>query len=130
MIPCMLVHVDTDFGGDPDDACAVAMLLGWPDVEIVGVTTNLDPGGTRAGCVCHLLSRVGRDDIAVAAGSGASLTTLKRYESTWAIRATGPNRWNRGQQLLVRRWTCSRRALPVERQSLRSEHSRTWRCSR
>jgi len=79
----MLVHVDTDFGGDPDDACAVAMLLGWPDVEIVGVTTNLDPGGTRAGCVCHLLSRVGRDDIAVAAGSGASLTTLKRYESTW-----------------------------------------------
>ena len=42
-ILCMRVHVDTDFGGDPDDACAVAMLLGWPDVEIVGITTNLDP---------------------------------------------------------------------------------------
>jgi inosine-uridine nucleoside N-ribohydrolase len=79
----MRVHVDTDFGGDPDDACGVAMLLGWPDVEIVGITTNLDPGGRRAGCVGHFLRRVGRDDIPVAAGAGASLTTLKRYESTW-----------------------------------------------
>jgi hypothetical protein len=28
MIACMRVHVDTDFGGDPDDACAVPILLG------------------------------------------------------------------------------------------------------
>ena len=79
----MRLHVDTDFGGDPDDACALAMLLGWPDVEIVGITTNLDAGGRRAGCVCHFLELAGRDDIPVAAGAGASLTTLERYESTW-----------------------------------------------
>jgi hypothetical protein len=27
----VLVHLDTDIGGDPDDVCALAMLLGWPD---------------------------------------------------------------------------------------------------
>ncbi len=32
----MKVHLDTDFGGDPDDACAMAMLLGWPGIEIIG----------------------------------------------------------------------------------------------
>jgi purine nucleosidase len=79
----MRVHLDTDFGGDPDDACALAMLLGWPEVDIVGITTNLDMGGRRAGCVYHYLKQAGRDDIAVAAGAGASLTTLERFESTW-----------------------------------------------
>jgi inosine-uridine nucleoside N-ribohydrolase len=78
------VHVDTDFGGDPDDACALAMLLGWPDAEIVGITTNLDPGGRRAGCVWRYLQLAGRCDIPVVAGAGVSLTTLRRYESTWA----------------------------------------------
>jgi purine nucleosidase len=79
----MRVHLDTDFGGDPDDACALVMLLGYPDVEIVGITTNLDSGGRRAGCVRHYLKLAGRDDIPVAAGAEASLTTLTRFESTW-----------------------------------------------
>jgi inosine-uridine nucleoside N-ribohydrolase len=79
----MHVHVDTDFGGDPDAACAMTMLLGWPDVEIVGITTNLDPSGRRAGCVRHFLKLAGRDDIPVAAGAGVSLSTLQRYDSTW-----------------------------------------------
>jgi hypothetical protein len=59
------------------------MLLGWPDVEILGITTNLDHRGRRAGCVGHYLKLAGREDVAVAAGAGASLTTLKRFESTW-----------------------------------------------
>jgi hypothetical protein len=42
------IHLDTDLGGDTDDACALAMLLGWPDVEITGITTVADPGGRRA----------------------------------------------------------------------------------
>lgn len=45
----VLVHVDTDFAGDTDDACAVAMLLGWPGVEVTGITTTADPDGRRAG---------------------------------------------------------------------------------
>ncbi|HMM41653.1 MAG TPA: nucleoside hydrolase [Thermomicrobiales bacterium] len=73
----MLVHLDTDLGGDPDDVCALAMLLGWPGVEITGITTTADPDGRRAGYVRHCLSLAGRDDISVVAGAGASLTTLR-----------------------------------------------------
>ena len=64
-------------GGDPDDVCALAMLLGWPGVEVVGITTTIDPGGRRAGCVAHCLQLIGRHDIPVAAGVGVSLTTLR-----------------------------------------------------
>ena len=73
----MRIHLDTDLGGDTDDACALAMLLGWPGVEVVGVTTVCDRGGVRAGYVEHCLGLVGRDDIPVAAGAGASLGTLR-----------------------------------------------------
>lgn len=74
----MRIHLDTDLGSDPDDACALAMLLGWPGVELVGVTTTIDPGGRRAGCVAHCLALAGRSDVPVAAGAEASLTTLRR----------------------------------------------------
>ncbi len=43
------IHLDTDIGGDTDDLCALAMLLGWPGVELVGVTTCSDSGGLQAG---------------------------------------------------------------------------------
>lgn len=59
------VHLDTDFGSDTDDACALAMLLGWPDVEIVGITTTIDPGGIRAGFVARCLELAGRTGIPV-----------------------------------------------------------------
>ncbi len=53
------------------------MLLGWPDVELVGITTTADPGARRAGAVAHCLKLAGRDDIPVAAGAEVSLTTLR-----------------------------------------------------
>lgn len=68
------LHVDTDIGGDPDDACALAMLLGWPDVELTGVTTTVDPAGRRAGYATHLLAMAGRTDVPVAAGAEVSWT--------------------------------------------------------
>ena len=80
--PTIRMHVDTDFGGDPDDACAVAMLLGWPNVELVGITTNLDRGGERAGCAAHLLSLVSRLEVPLAAGAAATLTEGKQWPST------------------------------------------------
>lgn len=76
------VHVDTDFAGDPDDACAVAMLVAMADVELVGVTTTLEDVGRRAGCARHLLNLMGRPDIAVAAGAESTLTG-GRFTSTW-----------------------------------------------
>jgi purine nucleosidase len=69
------IHLDTDLGSDTDDACALAMLLGWPGVELVGITTTIDPGGIRAGFVAHCLELAGRADIAVAAGAEVSMTT-------------------------------------------------------
>lgn len=71
----MRLHIDTDFAGDPDDACALAMVLGWSGAEITGITTTADPDGRRAGYVSCFLRLAGRDDIPVAAGAGASLTT-------------------------------------------------------
>ncbi len=40
-------NLNTDIGGDTDDLCALAMLLGWPGLELVGVTTCCDSGGMR-----------------------------------------------------------------------------------
>jgi inosine-uridine nucleoside N-ribohydrolase len=83
------IHLDTDLGGDPDDACALVFLLSLPFVEIVGITTNLDHGGFRAGCVRYYLTLAGRSDIPVESGAGVTLTDLKRYDST----AADPRYW-------------------------------------
>jgi purine nucleosidase len=76
----MLVHLDTDIGGDTDDACALAFLLGQPDVELAGVTTVADRAGRRAGYARHCLDLAGRDGIPVIAGAGLSMTTLQSAE--------------------------------------------------
>jgi inosine-uridine nucleoside N-ribohydrolase len=83
------IHLDTDFGGDPDDACALAFLLASPAVELVGITTNLDHGGFRAACVRYYLTLAGRSDIPVETGAGVTLTDFKRYDST----AADPRYW-------------------------------------
>lgn len=69
----MLVHLDTDIGGDSDDLCALAMLLGWPEVELAGVTTVIDDGGQRAALAAYALRLAGRAAVPVAAGASGSL---------------------------------------------------------
>ena len=66
------LHLDTDLGGDIDDLCALAMVLKWPDVELLAVTTNSDDQGRRAGYTRYALDLAGREDVAVAAGADAS----------------------------------------------------------
>ena len=70
------VHLDTDLGSDTDDLCALALLLGWPDTEVVGVTTNTDPGGLRAGWVRYGLDLAGRNEVTVSAGLPGTLSEL------------------------------------------------------
>ena len=70
----MRVHLDTDIGSDTDDLCALAMLLGWPGVEVVAVTTNTDPGGRRAGYAAYALRLAGREDVPVIAGAEGTLS--------------------------------------------------------
>ena len=65
----MRVHLDTDFGGDTDDACALAYLLARDDVDLVGVTTVADADGRRAAYVRYLLELAGRAAVPVAAGA-------------------------------------------------------------
>ncbi|MDQ3750199.1 MAG: nucleoside hydrolase [Acidobacteriota bacterium] len=69
----MKIHLDTDFGGDIDDICALAMLLRWSDgVQFTGITTVAEIDGKRAGQVKYVLELEGRDDIPVAAGADIS----------------------------------------------------------
>lgn len=41
----MQIHLDTDLGGDIDDACALAMLLRWPGVDVNAITTSAEEDG-------------------------------------------------------------------------------------
>lgn len=63
------IHIDTDIGGDPDDVCALAMLLRWPGVQIIGITTMAEDKGRRAGYAKYVLELAGREDIPVRAGA-------------------------------------------------------------
>jgi hypothetical protein len=67
------IHLDTDIGGDTDDLCALAMLLGWPDVELVGVSTCSDSGGLRAGLARYALRLAGQEGVPVVAGADGSV---------------------------------------------------------
>lgn len=73
------LHLDTDIGGDIDDLCALAMVLGWPGADLIAVTTNSDDGGRRAGYARYALDLAGRGDIPVAAGADIA---LGRYRVT------------------------------------------------
>ncbi|HJZ49076.1 MAG TPA: nucleoside hydrolase [Roseiflexaceae bacterium] len=67
------LHLDTDLGGDIDDLCALAMVLNWPGVELMAVTTNSDDRGRRAGYTRYALGLAGRAGVPVAAGADVSL---------------------------------------------------------
>src|SRR5438105_2111974 len=67
------LHLDTDVGGDIDDLCALALVLKWPGVELLAVTTVSDDEGRRAGCARYALALAGRDDVPVAAGADVAL---------------------------------------------------------
>jgi inosine-uridine nucleoside N-ribohydrolase len=98
----MRVHLDTDLGGDTDDACALAYLLGRPEVDLVGVTTVADADGMRAAYARHLIGLAGRD-VPAAAGAGLSLTTASGPSPS-----TGTGRHaRRSRSRPARRSTCS-----------------------
>jgi len=71
------LHLDTDLGGDIDDLCALAMVLNWPDVDLLAITTNSDDRGRRAGYTRYALRLAGREDVAVAAGADVSLNCYR-----------------------------------------------------
>lgn len=62
------VILDTDIGSDVDDALALAVLLGSPELDLLAVTTVYGDTLLRARMVTRLLSLAGRTGVAVRAG--------------------------------------------------------------
>jgi purine nucleosidase len=50
------LHLDTDIGGDMDDLCALAMVLNWPQAELLAITTVAEHQGKRAGYARYALA--------------------------------------------------------------------------
>ncbi|WP_433670685.1 nucleoside hydrolase [Nocardia sp. CA-136227] len=62
----MPLIVDTDVGGDPDDAIALTVAAGRQELALV--ITSDEHGGRRARLARHLLDLLGRSDVPVVAG--------------------------------------------------------------
>lgn len=64
------ILIDTDIGGDVDDALALAMALNTPELEIVGITNVYLANAWRAGVTHRILKTWGVDEkIPVTAGA-------------------------------------------------------------
>lgn len=63
------ILIDTDIGGDVDDALALALALNSPELEIVGITNVYLANEWRAGVTKHMLKVYGREDIPVCTGA-------------------------------------------------------------
>jgi purine nucleosidase len=62
------ILLDTDIGGDVDDAFALALALASPEVDLVGATTVGEGAEDRAWMVCRFLTAAGRREVPVAWG--------------------------------------------------------------
>lgn len=78
-MPPIKVYLDTDIGGEPDDVCALALLLSLGDVEVVGVTSVIENDGRRAGYARYMLDLVGRRTVPVAAGARADSPSFRAF---------------------------------------------------
>lgn len=65
--------IDTDIGGDIDDAIALALALCSPEVNVLGVTTVFTYVNNRARLAAKLAEVYGHSDIPVAAGCESPL---------------------------------------------------------
>jgi purine nucleosidase len=63
------VILDTDIGTDIDDAFALALILGSPELELRGITTVSGNTQQRALLACRFLTMTGRRHTPVAAGA-------------------------------------------------------------
>ncbi|MBP5295257.1 MAG: nucleoside hydrolase [Lachnospiraceae bacterium] len=63
------ILIDTDIGGDVDDALALALALNTPSLEVTGITNVYLANAWRAGVTKHFLEVYGRTDIPVCTGA-------------------------------------------------------------
>lgn len=84
-IPILL---DTDIGGDIDDAFAVALILDSPELDLLGVTTVSGDTHARARLAAKMLWEAGRRNVPVAAGEPGK--PLKIDQTRWAAGFSSP----------------------------------------
>ena len=77
------VIVDADIGDDYDDAVALALVLASPELKLDAVITSVGDTQLRARMVERLLRRLGRTDVAVAAGPATAPGT-RFTQAAWA----------------------------------------------
>jgi purine nucleosidase len=68
------VHLDTDIGTDVDDLLALALLVGAPEVEIIGVTTVYGDTVLRARMTRLVLDQMGHSGVPIGIGARETLT--------------------------------------------------------
>lgn len=82
------VILDTDIGGDIDDAYALAQVLHSPELNLLGVTTVAGDTVARARLAAKLLVVAGRPEIPVYAGTSTAPQYIAQTE--WAKDFTSP----------------------------------------
>ena len=87
------IILDTDIGDDIDDALALGLILGCPEVELVGVTTVFANVVARARQARSVLSAAGAQfkTIPVCAGCGASMASRPVHNLKFYLEDTLPN---------------------------------------
>jgi purine nucleosidase len=79
----MKILLDTDIGGDIDDALALAYLLQQPECELLGVTTVGGEPERRAALASALCRSVGRGDVPIHVGASAPLLVPERQSHAY-----------------------------------------------
>ena len=82
------VVLDTDIGGDIDDAFALALVLASPELDLRAVTTVSGDTQARARIAAKLLAEAGHRDVPVAAGEGGKKLDIS--QAAWAEGFTSP----------------------------------------
>jgi len=80
------IILDTDIGDDIDDAYALALILGSPELELLGVTTVFGNTPARARQAQTILRLAERDDVPVASGCGGVMSPRVSYPFSSAQR--------------------------------------------
>lgn len=82
------VVLDTDIGGDIDDAFALALILDSPELDLQAVTTVSGDAQARARIAAKMLWVAGRRGVPVAAGAGSAPSPMPQAQ--WAEGFTSP----------------------------------------
>jgi purine nucleosidase len=88
----MKVIVDTDIGGDIDDAVALGYLLRQPRCELLGITTVGGEPEVRATLASAVCLASGRPDVPIHVGAGQPLLAPERQPHAYQSAALG-ERW-------------------------------------